>query len=131
MKRNNHWEALRCRRRMPAKRVLVAAAVGVGASFALGARGGGSSEAPVLTYTLSGTVSGLTSAGLVLSVNGSSNVSVASGASTISLASSLASGSSYAVAVQTQPNGETCAVAGGTGIGIDRRTRSGNHGIEQ
>jgi hypothetical protein len=100
---------------MPAKRFWVAAAVGVGASFALGACGGGSSEAPVQTYTLSGTVIGLASAGLVLSVNVSSNVSVASGASTVSLASSLASGSSYAVAVQTQPIGETCAVAGGTG----------------
>jgi uncharacterized repeat protein (TIGR03803 family) len=78
-------------------------------------RGGGgtSSGAMGQTYSLSATLSGLQSSGLVLTVNGTA-VSVAQG-QTASLASSLPSGASYSVAVATQPTGETCSVAGGAG----------------
>ena len=121
-----------------------------------GCSGGGSSSgngvAPTAqTYSLSGTVSGLDSSGLVLMVNaerlrrvaypsdyatnpfgrepmvkglGASGhvlmvnataVSVAAGKTTQGLVRSLPSGTSYSVTVQTQPTGETCTVAGGTG----------------
>ncbi len=43
-------------------------------------------------------------------------VSVAAGQTTQGLASSLPSGTSYSVTVQRQPTGETCTVAGGTGM---------------
>jgi uncharacterized repeat protein (TIGR03803 family) len=71
-------------------------------------------SAPTPTYTLSATVSGLGSSGLVLSVNGT-DVAVASGASTLVLARSLASNTRYAVTVKTQPLGATCSIAGGSG----------------
>jgi uncharacterized repeat protein (TIGR03803 family) len=73
-----------------------------------------SGATPPQTYTLSGSVSGLSSSGLVLSVN-STGVPVASGASTVTLASGLTSGTAFSVSVQTQPTGETCSVAGGMG----------------
>ncbi|HEY0745288.1 MAG TPA: choice-of-anchor tandem repeat GloVer-containing protein [Steroidobacteraceae bacterium] len=101
---------------------------------------GGSSSVAARTYSLGATISGLNSSGLVLVVNAgrqrggasllisvdadnfsrrvlanASAMSVAAGATTLGLASWLPSGTSYAVTVQTQPTGETCTVAGGTG----------------
>jgi hypothetical protein len=67
-------------------------------------------------YTLSGTISGLTSGGLVLANNGSATVGPFS-ANTISFSfgAVLTPGSSYAVTVQTTPTGLTCSVANGSG----------------
>jgi uncharacterized repeat protein (TIGR03803 family) len=92
------------------------------------------------TYSLGTTISGLNSSGLVLMVNtrqridadlfhmvnerissgrvqmvNATAMSVAAGETTQGLASSLSSGTSYSVTVQTQPAGETCTVAGGSG----------------
>jgi uncharacterized repeat protein (TIGR03803 family) len=92
------------------------------------------------TYSLATTISGLNSPGLVLMVSASQRtdadlfympnqrrtagemlipnetaVSVAPGNTSLRLARALPSGSSYSVTVQTQPTGETCSVAGGTG----------------
>lgn len=72
------------------------------------------SQASVLTYSLSASISGLSSSGLVLMVNAQA-VSVASGTSSQSLATSLAEGSSYSVTIQSQPTGQTCSVTGGAG----------------
>ena len=68
------------------------------------------------TYTLGGTVSGLTGTGtgLVLQNNGGNNLAVsANGAFTFLTA--LKKGSSYSVTVLTQPSGQSCTVANGTG----------------
>jgi uncharacterized repeat protein (TIGR03803 family) len=59
-------------------------------------------------------VDGRDSSGQVLMVN-TRAVSVAAGETTQGLASSLPSGTSYSVTIQTQPTGETCTVAGGIG----------------
>jgi uncharacterized repeat protein (TIGR03803 family) len=67
------------------------------------------------TYNLSGSVSGYSSSGLVLAVNGTA-VPVTSNATSVTLASGLASGASFQVSVQTQPTGESCSVASGTGM---------------
>jgi len=89
----------------------------------LGGCGGSSSPAngnspppppPPATYSLGGTISGLSATGLVLA-NGSDTLSVASGATTFTFGTPLASGASYDVTVQTQPAGETCAVSQATG----------------
>jgi hypothetical protein len=84
----------------------------------LAACGGGGSPgdppATPQTYSLSATVSGLNSAGLVLMANATA-VTVAEGATTQPLATGLTSGTSYSVTVATQPTGETCTVAGGSG----------------
>jgi N-acetylneuraminic acid mutarotase len=66
------------------------------------------------TYTIGGTVSGLTASGLVLA-DGSQTVSPASGATSFAFPTAVASGSSYAVTVKTQPSGETCSVTSGSG----------------
>jgi hypothetical protein len=64
--------------------------------------------------TLSGSVSGLTASGLVLT-NGTTTLAVASGAKTFSFGAVLSSGMTYAVTVQTQPTAATCTVAKGSG----------------
>ena len=65
------------------------------------------------TYSIGGTVSGL-SGTVVLQDNGGNDLSVgASGAFTFSTA--LATGSAYSVTVKTNPAGQTCSVANGSG----------------
>src|SRR5207237_1422033 len=65
------------------------------------------------TYSVGGTVSGL-SGTVVLQDNGGDNLSVAANGS-FTFATKLASGSAYSVTVLTQPSGQTCAVTAGTG----------------
>ena len=64
--------------------------------------------------TVGGMVSGLTSTGLVLQNSGGNDLAIsADGAFTFSTA--LASGASYSVTVLTQPSGQGCSVANGSG----------------
>lgn len=72
------------------------------------------SKSAAPTYPIGGTVSGLTSNGLVLA-NGVYTVSVASGATTFGFLTPELSGEAYTVVVQTQPTGEFCTVANGDG----------------
>jgi Galactose oxidase, central domain len=72
------------------------------------------SNPPASTHSLGGTVSGLTSDGLVLA-NGGTTVTLNSGATTFAFATQVTTGSTYAVSVQTTPAGLTCSVANGTG----------------
>ncbi len=66
------------------------------------------------SYTVGGTVSGLTGAGLVLQNNGGDNLAIsANGAFTFSIP--LKKHASYSVTVLTQPSGQTCTVANGSG----------------
>src|SRR5580698_9189291 len=55
------------------------------------------------SYTVSGTVTGLTGTGLVLEVNGSQNLAIGTNG-TFSFPGALPSGSSYVVTVQSQPS---------------------------
>ena len=68
------------------------------------------------TYTIGGTISGLTGTGLVLQDNAGDNLTV-SASGTFTFATSLASGAAYAVTVLTEPSTptQTCTVAMGTG----------------
>lgn len=68
----------------------------------------------VEAHSLSGTISGLTQPGLVLA-NGTDQRAVSASATSFTLPTSVATTSSYAVTVATQPNGLACAVAGGAG----------------
>jgi trimeric autotransporter adhesin len=69
-------------------------------------------------YAISGSVSGLTGAGLVLQTNGANALSIA-GSGTYTFAT-LPSGSAYAVTVLTQPGNpsQTCSVGNGSGTVI-------------
>jgi len=66
------------------------------------------------SYTLGGSISGLTASGLVLA-DGTSTVAVPSGATSFTFGGVVTSGAPYAISVQGQPSGLTCSVANGTG----------------
>jgi len=66
------------------------------------------------TYTIGGTVSGVTGSGLVLSNNGTT-LPVGAGATTFAFTSGLATGTAYEVMVLSSPVGLLCSVAAGSG----------------
>jgi hypothetical protein len=80
-----------------------------------GAWSGGSvgSGSPTTTYSVGGTVSGL-SGTVVLQDNGSDTLSVTANGS-FTFATKLATGAAYAATVQTNPSGQSCTVSNGTG----------------
>jgi hypothetical protein len=69
----------------------------------------------VSTYTVGGSISGLTATGLVLRLNATSLI-VANGATTFKFASALTNGATYTVSVGIQPVGLTCSVNSGSGV---------------
>ena len=69
---------------------------------------------PGVTYTVGGTVSGLTGTGLVLQNNNASDLAVAANGA-FTFATPVAVGASYSVTVKTQPSGQTCSVGNGSG----------------
>jgi 6-phosphogluconolactonase (cycloisomerase 2 family) len=79
----------------------------------------GSSSATwhVTSAALGGLITGLTSNGLVLQVNGANNISVAAGSTSFSFPVAIANGTAYSVSVLTQPGSpqEFCDVRNGTG----------------
>lgn len=87
-----------------------------------GGGGGGDSAAPapsttpaaVNTYTVGGSVSGLSHTGLVLA-NGSEKLAVAAGGSSFVFAQAQSEGANYSVVVDQQPAGLSCSVQGGAG----------------
>ena len=70
---------------------------------------------PVATYTVGGSINGLTSAGLVLRNNGANNLSLAANVTAFTFAAPVNAGSAYSVSVLTQPAGQTCTVQNGSG----------------
>jgi alpha-tubulin suppressor-like RCC1 family protein len=84
----------------------------VAISFLLVSCGG--STTSTTTYSIGGTVSGLSGTGLVLQDNGTDNLSVIANG-TFTFATPLATGDSYKVSVLTQPSSpaQTCAVTYG------------------
>ena len=79
---------------------------------------GGSSDAHK-TYSVSGTVSGLTTDGLVLA-NGSTTTAITPGATSFTFQTPIADGSAYSVVVQAQPSerDQVCTVTTGSGTVI-------------
>jgi len=86
-----------------------------GLALALTGCGSGQNWSHDAAYvTIGGSVSGLNASGLVLANNGGDPLAVsANGGFTFAL--KLAPQAAYAVTVQTQPQGEVCAVSNGTG----------------
>jgi hypothetical protein len=76
--------------------------------------GGGAAPVPV-TYTIGGTITGLSGAGLVLLNNGGNGLMVTGASTSFTFSSVLSPGAAYAVTVQTQPVNQTCAVGSGSG----------------
>ena len=67
------------------------------------------------TYTVGGNVSGLSGAGLVLSLNAGAQTLPVAASGAFTFPTGLANGAAYAVTVGTQPAGQTCSVASGSG----------------
>ncbi len=68
----------------------------------------------VTSYSVGGTVSGLTGSGLVLRNNGADDLSISSSGS-FTFTTNVADNAGYTVTVKTQPGGQTCVVSNGTG----------------
>lgn len=73
------------------------------------------SSSPAPRFTLGGTLSGLAAgARVVLRNNGSDDLTLAANGS-FQFSQSVAQGASYSVGIATQPSGQTCSVANGSG----------------
>ena len=81
-----------------------------------GCGGGGGGSAPAATYSVGGTVIGLSGSGLQLQLNGGAPLAVAA-AGAFSFPAPLTGGTAYSVTVATQPSSpaQTCVVTGGSG----------------
>jgi hypothetical protein len=66
--------------------------------------------------TVSGAVTGLTGAGMVLRLNGANDLTVAANATSFQFAATLATNDLYRVVIVTQPAGLTCTILRGTGF---------------
>ena len=85
---------------------------------ACGGGGGGTATntaAAAPTYTVGGSLSGLTSQGLIL-VNGTDTATPNAGDTSFTFPTAVVAGTSYAVSVQLQPDAVGCTVAGGSGV---------------
>jgi hypothetical protein len=69
---------------------------------------------PAATFTVGGTVTGLAGSGLVLQNNGRDDLAVVANGG-FTFGAPQAGGTPYAVTVKTQPSGQGCTVADGTG----------------
>ena len=78
---------------------------------------------PPITYTIGGTVTGLTGSGLVLQDNGANNLPVTANGAFV-FTTPIASGSVYAVTVLTQPSNpaQSCTVTSGSGTATSNVT---------
>jgi hypothetical protein len=85
----------------------------LGACGGGGGSSGGAIATPPATYTIGGTVTGLTGS-VTLQNNGGDRLTVASNG-TFSFATPVSAGSAYAVTVATQPDVPDCVVNNGTG----------------
>lgn len=85
------------------------------AAVACGGGGGGSSPPPPSTFTVSGSISGLLPNRSVVLVDNGANATTFSANGNYKYTGAIASGTGYAITVQTQPVGETCTVTNGSG----------------
>ena len=103
---------------------LIAVLALFGCSSAAPATKGGPQPTPPITtpapaptpsaFTIGGSVSGLTGAGLVLEDNGGDDVAITK-AGTFAFATSVQSGQPYSVSIRQQPTGQTCALSAASG----------------
>ncbi|HEY4342692.1 MAG TPA: choice-of-anchor tandem repeat GloVer-containing protein [Steroidobacteraceae bacterium] len=70
------------------------------------------------TYSIGGSITGLTGNGLVLLNNGADPTSVNAGAAQFTMNAPVTSGDTYSVTIETQPVGETCAVTNAAGTDV-------------
>jgi subtilisin-like proprotein convertase family protein len=82
-----------------------------------GCSGGDGGGGPAPTYTVSGNVTGVTAAGLVLQLNGGADLTINANANGFfNFGTGLTAGSVFGVTVLSQPANETCVVINGSGL---------------
>ena len=74
----------------------------------------GGSNTP--TYTVGGTVSGLTSGSLVLKNNNGNDLTINANSTSFTFATALSSGTAYSVTAGTQPSRLACDITNNTGV---------------
>ncbi len=67
------------------------------------------------TYAVGGTISGLSSSGLILLDSGADSTTIPANSTTFSLRTPLPTGATYTVTIQSQPSRGDCVVSNGTG----------------
>lgn len=67
------------------------------------------------TYPVTGTITGLTSGGLVLLDNGTDATAIGVNAAQFIMPTPIPYGSPYSITIQSQPTGLTCSISGGAG----------------
>ena len=67
------------------------------------------------SYSVGGTIAGLTATGLVLT-NGSDTLTVGANSTAFTMPTKVSYGTVYGIAVLTQPTGQTCSVSNGTAV---------------
>lgn len=98
--------------RVPALAILCTFALsGCGGGGGSGAQGGGVAQ----TYTIGGSISGLSASGLTIAA-GSQTLSPAANATSFVFPTAVPSGTAYSVTVSSQPSGETCLLENGSGM---------------
>ncbi|MGA8095777.1 MAG: hypothetical protein WB823_16080 [Steroidobacteraceae bacterium] len=70
------------------------------------------------TYAISGTITGLSASGLVLTNNGGDSLTVLTGSNSFQFSTPVDNGGQYAVAISSQPSGLTCTVSHGSGTDV-------------
>src|SRR5260221_3899240 len=93
-------------------RLRLVALIAAGCLNACGGGGGGGGPAP--TYTIGGTVAGVTGAGLVLQLNGGGDLPMNADGS-FTFTTHLPAGSVFGVTILSLPAGDTCVVTNGWG----------------
>src|SRR6266581_1400769 len=93
--------------------LMASALLALSACSGRGDGGGGTGPAPASSFAIGGTTSGL-SGTVVLQNNGGNDLTVSANGS-FTFPAPVAQGSPYAVTVLTQPAGQSCSVANGTG----------------
>ncbi len=92
---------------------LFIAAIGVGCG---GGGGGGTPAPPAPTsFTVGGTITGLSNTGLVLQNNNGDDLNISAANSTFTFATSLSTNSAYTVSIQTQAFGQNCNISNNSG----------------
>ncbi len=96
--------------------LLMVMTVGLLFSIACGGGSVGGTNPPPTTFTIGGTVTGLTGTGLVLQNNGGNDLPITADG-TFTFTTAVASGSAYSVSVSVNPTNptQTCSVANGSG----------------
>ena len=70
------------------------------------------------TYTIGGSISGVSGTGLVLQDNGADSLSINPNQTSFTFATPVTSGGVYSVTVLTPPSSETCSVTNGSGTTV-------------